>query len=245
LEGFVDESKEEEEEEEKKMPPRRKSSKSRTPPWKPAAKAAPSVDDVTDGIKNMSVGAGGLFCMDFKFPYIKYNFAVDDRDHFRVDLYVPTLHNDHFRPRIDPDDPTTLLVGIVVPDFFPSKTRLNQAHGGDAGFNGNTHMNTSYKKLADKVYECYDDGSPEPTFIGEPQRIPLPYPCEDDSVVWESQRHINEDEELTDLLGGVQFYTVLSVILRAVHKPKARVVGTTRVVGAVPMQQAPNAGAQG
>jgi collagenase-like PrtC family protease len=46
-----------------------------------------------------------------------------------------------------------------LPSFYPAKERLDAVHAGDAAFNENTHKNTAYKSLANRVEEAHDDGS--------------------------------------------------------------------------------------
>ena len=230
-------SKDEEEEEEKeeeptKMPPKRKS---KTPPRKP--KPAPSVDDLTGSVNNMSL-KGSSASMGFVYPHMLYSYAVDNRDHVRVDFLVPTLTQNYFLPRIDKEAPSTLVLTSFVPEFFPSVDRLDQAHGNDQGFNANTHMNTAYKKLANGTKDDFDnDVNRDIVYSGEPQKVELPFACEDDSLAYEIQYFPNDVDELTDALGGMQFHSVLSVIIRAIHKPKQRVAGGIRVVGGAANQQ--------
>ena len=135
---------------------------------------------------------------------------------------------------------------IVVPDMFPSKTRLTDAHGGDADLNASTHKNTAYKKLVEALEVDYEpeDGS-DRNFVGQPQLVKVPVDCEED-IEWEIQFYSNDEDELTDQLGGVQFFSILSVDLTAIAKPKARAQGRARVIGAVPMQaQAGNGNGNG
>ena len=247
LEGFVDESSEEEKEEEKEeeMPPRKKTS-SKSPQRPPAKKkAAPAaVDDVTAGMQGMGVSEKKSFSMDFQCPHMLFVHTVDQREHVEIQFYVPTLPNIHFRPRRHPEIADKLLLGIVVPPFFPDKERLNVVFGQEADFNQSTHMNTAYKKLADDVAEVFDDGSPEITYIGKPQEVDLPFSCEEE-VDWEVQFYPNDVDELTDALGGLQFFAVMTVDLVNIAKPKNRAVGGIRVVGGAaggqqqqqPMQQ--------
>ena len=60
--------------------------------------------------------------------------------------------------------------------MFCKETRLNHANRADHDFNGKTHMNTAYKKLAIKMESDFDDGDPMgPRFIGKPQEVVLPF----------------------------------------------------------------------
>jgi hypothetical protein len=62
----------------------------------------------------------------------------------------------------------------------------SQAHAGDQGFNADTHMNTSYKKLANDTKDKFDnDVNPDIAYTGEPQKVDLPFPCEEDSLAFE------------------------------------------------------------
>lgn len=242
-EEAVDE--EEEQEQEAKMPPKRKT---KTPTKSPARKKSEDdvvLEDVTGAVKNMSLSRpSARASMNATYPFFLYSYAVDRRDHVRVDFFIPTLTQDYFLPRIDKDAPDVLLLTTFIPEMFPSVARLDEAHGGDDGFNADTHMNTAYKKLANATKDKYDnDVNPDIVYSSEPQKVELPFACEDE-IAFEVQYHPNDNDDLTDALGGVQYHAVLSVIARAIHKPKQRVAGGIRVVGGGAQQQqhaAPNA----
>ena len=73
--------------------------------------------------------------------------------------------------------------------------------------------------------------------------VKVPVDCEED-IEWEIQFYINDEDELMDQLGGVQFFSILSVDLTAIAKARAQ--GRARVIGAVPMQaQAGNGNGNG
>jgi hypothetical protein len=219
------------------MPPKKTpTKKSKMPPRKKAPPAAPKVDDLAEAVSNLKVTKAPAsevptFSMDFNCPWMAYYFTIDQRDHVRIDLYTPTLFDNFFLPHVEREHPRTLLVGIVVPSAFPARDRLDAVHAQDTGFNADTHMNTAYKKVANDVNEKFDvEGAPEVVFLGSPQEIPLLIDCEGDTMEWEVQYIANTDDNLTDELGGQQFHTILSVILRSVHRPRNRVAGRRRVI---------------
>ena len=134
-----------------------------------------------------------------------------------------------------------LTLTTFIPEMFPGVDRLDQAHGNNQGFNDSTHMNTAYKKLANATKDQFDnDVNREIVYCGDPQQVELPFPCEDDTLAFEVQYFPNDEDELTDALGGLQFHSVLSVVVRAIHKPKQRVAGGIRVVGGYQQQQGGN-----
>jgi hypothetical protein len=61
-------------------------------------------------------------------------------------------------------------------------------------------------------HESFD----EDDSVGDPQRIKLPFQCEQHIAHWEVQAFENDSQELTDGLGGSQYYFVLSVDLASV-----------------------------
>ena len=137
-----------------------------------------------------------------------------------------------------------LLVGVVCPDFFPHKDRLNVVHTGENNFNASTHKNTSYKKLCEVVDMACDDGSQTITYIGPPMKIKLPFGCEEE-FEWEVQYYPNDNEELTDTLGGMQFHAVLTCELISLTKPKNRRTGRIRVIGGVQPMNVDGGGGDG
>jgi hypothetical protein len=168
--------------------------------------------------------------MDFTLPFLMWKHSVDQREHLVVHFFVPTLPTEVFRIRLDPNDSRVLLFGIQLPSFYPANERLDAVHAGDAAFNENTHKNTSYKSLANRVEKAYKDGSSSFKYISDtPGAVRLPFPCEED-VAWEAQYYPIEDDGLTDTLGREQFACVSEVELVSVFKPKTRAVGRTRVV---------------
>jgi hypothetical protein len=76
-----------------------------------------------------------------------WKHTVDQREHMNVNFYAPTLPNEIFRLRLDPNDSSVLLFGIQLPSFYPAKERLDVVHAGDDALNENTHKNTAYMDL--------------------------------------------------------------------------------------------------
>jgi hypothetical protein len=100
-----------------------------------------------------------------------------------------------------------------------SPERIQQAWAGVPM--NDTHKATAFKEAAEKLHahhELFDDE----TIIGTPQRIKLPFKCEEVIVDWEVQAFENDREELTDGLGGTQFCFVLSIDLASVTKARKK-----------------------
>jgi hypothetical protein len=168
----------------------------------------------------MSVVKLQKFSMDSRFPFIMYDYVSDGRRRVSVDFLVMTVPKDKIRPKMT-DTGLELQVGMIVPAFFADARRLMAANTGDAGFTRDTHKATAFKDAALKLHDHHDSFDDD-DIIGNPQRIKLPFKCEEQIVDWEVQAFENDDQELTDGLGGSQFYFVLSVDLVSVVKERER-----------------------
>jgi len=169
--------------------------------------------------------------MNFVQPNMKHGYADTGRETINAELMVPTLPNKFFRVRMSPCQ-MILRVQIKVPDIFVDKQQQLCALGG-AGFNRNTHQNTAYNNCIDAIEEQCDDGAATEdgslNIWGDPMEFKLEFKCEED-VNWEVQFFPNDEEGLTDTLGGQQFFAILNIKLTSVEKPKARNAGRVRVI---------------
>lgn len=116
-----------------------------------------------------------------------------------------------------------------------------------------THRNTGYKKVLDKINLDYDDGNDGLLpLVGDPQRIRLPFLCEMDTIEYEviygfnttttDDGNGNQVPIHNQLNMNRQFFATLSVELISVVKRNQRRRGGARVVGGfgVPRQQQQN-----
>lgn len=223
----------EESDEEEIMPKTPASSKKKATPKKATAEG-----DLSSRMSRMQVSASKEFSMSFKCPYIlsQYNEGVDQM--VKVELFVPTLPQSFFLPDVV-DAGKQLEVRVQVPNFFADEDRVIESNNHVAGFNQNTHEAQAFKDVCERIDTHY--GMSNEIFGDEPQLIVLPFVCEERVVEWEVQAYPNDDDDLTNNLGGQQFYLVMRVVLRKL-KTKRRTAGGFRVVGgnAAPMQQQAN-----
>ena len=135
----------------------------------------------------------------------------------------------------------TLCISEIVPEFFYEKDRLMLANADDNEFTEHNHKATAFQDVAQDIQETHDF---EETIWSAPEKFTLPFACEEEIVDWELQRFVNDTAELTDELGGQQFYTVMVVELVSAVKPKRKVRGRTRIIGTpqqAPMDEGDNA----
>lgn len=229
-----------EEEEAATMPPKKKEAKAASTPVKKKA-APPSVDSVTDSVKKMSVSSSSK-AWDFsaKYPFMMPKYVnADGRRGVSVEALVPTRLKEEFK--VDTDGPHTLCISEIVPEFFYEKDRLMLANADDNEFTEHNHKATAFQDVAQDIQETHDF---EETIWSAPEKFTLPFACEEEIVDWELQRFVNDTAELTDELGGQQFYTVMVVELVSAVKPKRKVRGRTRIIGTpqqAPMDEGDNA----
>jgi hypothetical protein len=179
----------------------------------------PTVEDITSDIIDMSVVKQQKFSMDHRFPFILYDYVSDGRRRISVDFLILTVPKEMIRPKMD-DTGTELQVAVVVPPFFADADRLMAANNAP-GFTQDTHKATAFKEAAMKLHNHHQSFD-EDDIIGNPQRIKLPFQCEEHIVEWEVQAFENDSQALTDGLGGSQFYFVLSVDLVSVVKARKK-----------------------
>jgi hypothetical protein len=82
-----------------------------------------------------------------------------------------------------------------------------------------------------KLHDHHESFDEDDSVVGDPQRIKLPFQCEQHIAHWEVQAFENDSQELTDGLGGSQYYFVLSVDLASVvMERKKKEKGGFRVI---------------
>ena len=224
-----------------KTPPRPTRRSSRTPTRTPTRTAASSipdppqeevevVEDLTSLMNTLTVGGNVLdpYSMMYLFPRLRYQYTMNRRQTENIELFVPTMPNEYFRPFMDPSG-MSLSLSIRIPKFFTSAKRQLSAFSEDATFTSNTHANTAYQAVSQQVRDDHDDGDVENAIWSEPLEYPLSMKCEED-ILWEVQFFQNNLGDLTDELGGQQFFAVLVIRCTSVVKPKSANKGGTRVI---------------
>ena len=102
----------------------------------------------------------------------------------------------------------------------------------ESGFGENTHRATAMGEVCDDIEKQYEDRKVDTTLIiGAPQRVKLPFACEEDIVHWECQLFENEDEDYQEDIGTATYFNVLSIDLVGIAKKKTKKKGGTRVIG--------------
>jgi hypothetical protein len=184
----------------------------------------------------MSVVKMQKFSMDSRFPFILHDYVSGGRRRASVDFLIITVTKDMVRPKMA-DSGLELQVAMVVPAFFADADRLMAANVGDSGFTEDNH-----KEAAMKLHDHHESFD-EDDVVGDPQRIKLPFQCEQHIAHWEVQAFENDSAELTDGLGGSQLYFVPSVDLASVvMERKKKEKGGFRVISS-PAQGASGNGA--
>jgi hypothetical protein len=182
-----------------------------------------AVEEITSDVNNINMSAvvkQKKFSMDTQFPFIMYDYVSGGRRRVSVDLLVLTVTKDMLRPKMAASG-LELQLGTAVPSFFVDAQRLMAANKDDSGFTNDTHKATAFKEAAEKLHAHHESFDDE-TIIGTPQRIKLPFKCEEVIVDWEVQAFENDSQEVTDGLGGTQFCFVLSIDLVSVTKAREK-----------------------
>ena len=178
-----------------------------------------------------AAASSGEFCMDFRYPYLMYQYIADGDQWVSVDFLVPTQSENNFRVAVRNNG--TLSLGTIVPKVFYSDDRLQQAHHDDDKFNINTHKATAQSALCDKVEKHYENDLTD-DIMGTPQLIKLPIAVEDEIANWECQLFSSEEHDFAEALQTDVYYSVLSVDLKGKEKKKKKVKGKVRIVGSPP-----------
>lgn len=198
-----------------KMPPRKKKAP-------PAPIPAAAMNNLTAELDALGL-AHSTYNFDVSYPYMLFPYTVDRRDGISVDFLIHTFPEGNFRPVRKVGDPKVLQLGVEVPQLFCSAARLQKAQRQNPEFTRDTSVNTAYKKLAEKVADDFDDGDPvRMTFLGNPQEVQLPFACEDDITF--DLNHFRQPLANFEALFGEarQHFSVLTVNLTSVKKPKTR-----------------------
>jgi len=102
------------------------------------------------------------------------------------------------------------------------------------GFGKNTHRAIAMGEVCEDIEKQHEDVKADTTIIiGEPQRVKLPFPCEEEIVHCECQLNENDDQECTDDISVTTHFNVLSLDLVGAAKKKKK--GSTQAIG-LPVQ---------
>jgi hypothetical protein len=183
------------------------------------------------------------FSMEFKCPFIMYDYVVNGRKVVTVDFLVVNQHRRFFRLAITGGK--VLELKIVVPPIFYSPHRLAVSHEELSGFDHNTHKATAFHSRCKEIKKSLgvatnDDEAEEFEVQAGKQCVQLPFEVEEqffdgasvNGTGYEVLVMDNEDQRLYDELGeesATQFF-VLSVDMVHIEKEKHRVVGAMRKI---------------
>ncbi len=142
-------------------------------------------EDLTEQLSKMSVSST-RYSMDFKCPYIMYDYTEDDRECVSVDFLVPNQHRRFFRIKVQPGG-KALELEIVVPPIFYDKHRVLYASNGDDDININTNKVTAFAKACKAIVKekgqdlhgTTGDVEDEKEIISAKQVIQLPFAVEE------------------------------------------------------------------
>ena len=168
------------------------------------------------------------FSMDFRYPYLMYQYIAEGQEWVSVDFLVPTQSEKNFRVAVRNNG--TLSVGTIVPKFFTEDGRMQAAHEADDKFNINTHKATAQSTLCDKIQKNFENDLSD-DIMGTPQLVKLPIPVEDEVAKWECQLFASDEHAFAEELQTDIYYSVLSVDLKGKEKKKKKVKGKVRIIG--------------
>jgi hypothetical protein len=204
-----------------------------------AKKKAVDTATLTKEFAQMAVQKAS-FSMEFKCPYIMYDYVVNGRKVVTVDFLVVNQHRRFFRLSVNGGK--VLELKIVVPAIFYNSERLSVAHSEAANFDHNTHKSTAFQARCKEIKKSlgvatHDDEAEEFEVSAGKQCIQLPFEVEEQffsgasvhGTGYEILVMDNDDERLYNELEGeaTQFF-VLSVDMVHIEKEKARMVGGMR-----------------
>ena len=202
-----------------------------TSPDPPAAATVDTVQQMTSALSNMRLGVVP-FSMSWKFPFIITPYKEGNDDMINIDIFSITVPKEMIHPEVV--EGAMFQLKVQVPAFFTMETRIIAAEAETEGFNKDTHLAQEFKARCEAIDKYYNYAN---EIFGAPQKIALPFVCEERIVAWEVQAYTNEDMTLTELLGSPQFFQTISVTLRKLRR-KRRVVGGFKIVGINPNEMA-------
>lgn len=171
------------------------------------------------------------YSMEFKQPFILTTYNEGDDRMCTIHVIALTMPKENFIPEVV-DVGKRLEIRMRVPGFFLDEGLIIELKSGVKGFNKNTHQAQSFKSVCEAIDEQYGMLARKPVF-GHAMIIALPFVCEERVVEWEIQAYPNNMGDLTDDLGGQQFFACLTITLRML-KTKRATTGNFRVIGEVP-----------
>lgn len=188
------------------------------------------------GMENMSV-SNNNFNMGFNFPYFMYTYTSQDRKRCSIDFVVLGINQKNLRLTVKKNN--VFELGCMVPRVFLDRERLRSMNQNVPNFSDDTHKSTAFNDASVEVQKAVgieEDDSHLPAddqmkIFGEPQKIQLPFPCEEEIVSWTIVLADNPDRAFQRMCESHQFFFLLSVDLVAVEKRKVRVTGTFQKLG--------------
>jgi hypothetical protein len=117
----------------------------------------------------------------------------------------------------------------VVPEFFAEEEQMMAANVGIAGFDANTSLATAHQDIVQRVRKVHNS---DKDILGDtPQRVKLPFKCEEDVIHWEAML-FNGDEDVSAASGDQQYFSVLKIDLLSSENPmQRRARGAMLVIG--------------
>jgi hypothetical protein len=200
----------------------------------PAKKKSTTTDDLSEDVAKMSLRlAVSDFSMDFRCPFIMFQYTKHGRKIVTVNFFIPTVHKRHVRVKIGTDQASVEL-RLVVPPLFYNPDRQLFANADDDGFNHDTHKATAFQEVVQEIEQTANDVD---EVMGTPQIVKLPFTVEADfwkpsyeDEGWEIELHDNDDRELEKDIGGTADLFILTVDCVSIEKPKTKSKGKMRKI---------------
>ena len=192
--------------------------------------AGGEAQDISDLLGKMSIGRASTkspFGMEVVFPYFLYTYEEMDQMHVTIDFLVFGFKESAFRPQVASGG-QELELRTIIPPMFVHPDRLFQAN---EEINDNTHKATAYKMMVDSIQKKHGDGTSEQRLFGDPQRVKLPFTCEQEISMWEVQHFPNSDRDFDPMTGHTHMVSILAIDLVATEKRVRKRNGGVRVFG--------------
>jgi hypothetical protein len=151
--------------------------------------------------------------MDVSFPFMIKTYYKNGKKACTVDFYVHTQDIEMFHIAVT-NGGKVLQLGMVIPEWFGEEERMKATKKGDNTVNENTNEVTAHEDCVQLVRKKYH-GQDE--VIGEPQRVVLPFQCEEE-IEDKNILIFFGDKEVSDGVGLQQYASVLSIDILAAEK---------------------------
>ena len=195
-------------------------------------------DNLTEAFEEMTVVSKkpscgpsvNPFCMDVFFPYVMYQWISGNFRRLTIDFLVMGQLKSMFRPSIAQG--SVFELGMEIPGMFFKENRIRVANQSRV-FNRTSNKTTAYREVIGVV--TADRKTASEPFIGNPQQIQLPFPCENQIHSWDMLIFTNSDRNFIDELGGgnaIGHFFILTVELIGIERVKKEFLdGRSRVLG--------------